>query len=222
MKVKDRMTPNPKTTAIDASVGDVWRYMKEHHLRRVPVMDRGKLVGIITRNNFGARPDLNLRGSSMATRYFTSEEEQQLSKMKVRDIIPTDQELITVDQEAYIEQAARLMRDNKIEGLPVVDENGQLVGIITESDIFDSFLEMLGINRKGTRINLRIEDKPEDMIRIGQILAGFKVKIANLVTQEIKGEKSLLILRINTTESKLIVDALKAEGFEVEAVIVKQ
>lgn len=221
MKVKDRMTPHPYTASPDASVGDTWRMMIEHKLTRLPVLDREKLVGIITRKDFGARSDLNFRGTSLATRYFSSEQEQLLNKVKVRDIMPANQALVTIDPDAYIEQAAKLLRDNKIGGLPVVDDNGILLGIITQTDIFDAFLDLLAINRKGARINLRIEDDPKVLIKLGEILCEYGVKIENLVTMEITGEDHLLILRINTTDAKPIVNDFKKAGFKVESVIVK-
>jgi len=215
------MTPNPYTTSPDTSVGDTWRLMNEHKLTRMPVMDREKLVGIITKKDFGSRPDLNFRGTSLATRYFSSEQEQLLEKVKVRDIMSADQSLVTIDPDAYIEQAAKLLRDNKIGGLPVVDDDSKLLGIITQTDVFDAFLDLLAINRKGTRINLRVKDNPEVLVQIGQILGKYDVKIENLVTMEIIGEDHLLILRINTTDSKPIVNDFKAAGFKVESVIVK-
>lgn len=215
------MTPNPYTTTPETSVGDTWRLMIEYKLTRLPVLDREKLVGIITRKDFGTRPDLNFRGTSIATRFFSSEQEQLLNKVKVRDIMPADQSLVTIDPEAYIEQAAKLLRDNKIGGLPVVDDNGRLLGIITQTDIFDAFLDLLAINRKGTRINLRIKDSPEVLIQLGQILSKYDVKIENLVTMEIKGEDHLLILRLNTTDAKPIVADFKNAGFKIESLIVK-
>jgi len=222
MKVQDRMTPNPYTTSPDSSVGDTWRFMNEHKLNRLPVTDRGKLVGILTRTDFGSRPDLDLRGTSIATRIFSSEKEQLLNKVKIRDILPSDQSLVTINPDAYVEQAAKLLRDNKVGGLPVVDDNGKLVGIITQTDIFDSFLDLLAINRKGSRINLLVENTPERMADVFQLLGKHGVRVENLVTMELKGEQHLMILRINTTESKPIVDDFKNAGFKVESVIVKQ
>ncbi|MDD3363447.1 MAG: CBS and ACT domain-containing protein [Syntrophomonas sp.] len=222
MKVQDRMTPNPYTTSPDTSVGDTWRLMNEHKLSRLPVLDRGKLVGILTRTDFGSRPDLNFRGTSIATRYFSNEQEQLLNKVKVRDILPDDQSLITISPDAYVEQAAKLLRDNKIGGLPVVDDNGKLLGIITQTDVFDAFLDLLAINRKGTRINLRVADTPEALVQIGLILGEYAVKIENLVTMELDGDENLMILRINTTDAKPIVDDFKTGGFKIESVIVRQ
>jgi len=104
----------------------------------------------------------------------------------------------------------------------VVDDNSKLVGIITHTDIFDAFLDLLAINRKGLRINLRVDDTPEVLVNIFQILEKYKVKVENLVTMEIKGEQHLMVLRLNTTDSKPIVDDFKAAGFKIESVIVKQ
>jgi acetoin utilization protein AcuB len=216
------MTPNPYTTSPDTSVGDAWRLMIEHRLSRLPVLDRGKLVGIITKTDFGSRPDLNFRRPSIATRHFPSDQEQLLNKVKVREVLPDNQSLITISPNAYVELAAKLFRDNKIGGLPVVDDQGKLIGIITQTDIFDAFLDLLAINRKGTRINLRVENSPEVLVQIGQLLSKYDVKIENLVTMEIQDEQHLLILRINTTTSKPIVAAFKAAGFIVESVMVRQ
>lgn len=222
MKVRDRMTSNLLITTPDNNVGELWRLMIERNLNRIPVVDRGKLLAMITRRDFGARSDLNLRRSSLATRFFTDEQEEQLKKVKVRDIIPLDQQLITIVDDAYIEQAAKLLRDNKIGGLPVLNDNGKLVGIITQSDIFDAFLDTLGVNQRGSRICLRVGDDPETMIKVGTILAKYHTEIENLVKMEIKEEKSLLIIRVNTLESRPLIAEIRAEGFIVESVIVKQ
>lgn len=222
MKVRDRMTPNPITTSLDTSVGKVWELMKEHNLRRIPVMDRGQLVGILTRTDFGTRPDLNLRGTSVATRYFSTEQEELLRKVRVRDLIGIDQALVTIGPDAYVEHAAQLLRDNKIGGLPVVDENGKLLGIITLTDVLDAFLDVLAINRPGSRINIWVEDKPEVLANIGRILSLHGVKLQNIVIMDIKEDQQLLILRINTTSPKAILDDFTASGYRVESVIIKQ
>jgi len=222
LKVRDRMTANPYTTTPDSSVGSAWRLMTEHEITRLPVLDREKLVGIITKKDFGTHPDLDFRGTSVATRFFSSEQEQLLNKIKVRDVMPTDQFLVTIEPNAFIEQAAVLLRDNKISGLPVVDEKGKLVGIITQTDIFGAFLDLMAVNRKGLRISLRIKDSPETLVTIGQILGKYQVRIENLVTMEIEDEDTLMILRINTIDSKPVVNDLKAAGFKIESVTVKQ
>lgn len=221
MKVRDRMTSNPYTTSPDQSVGDLWRFMKEHNLNRLPVVDRGKLMGIITRTDFGTRPDIDLRGTSLATRMLPNQQEEKLQKIKVRDLMPANHQMISIHQDAYIEHAAKLLRDNRISGLPVVDDDGLLVGIITQTDVTDAFLEMLGINRSGTRINLRVTADPDNLIKIGQILARYKVNVENLVSLENTDNTRSLILRVNLLDSKQLVNDLKAEGFQIESILVK-
>ncbi len=222
MKVKDRMTPNPYTITPDTGVGDAWLFLIDHGLNRLPVMDRGKLVGILTKKDFGSRPDLNFRGTSIATRYFSTEETMALNKVKVRDILPINQALVTIGPDAYIEQAAQLLQDNKISGLPVVDDDGRLIGIITQTDISQAFMEILAINLKGVRLNMRVKNTPETLIKIGEILQKHGVTFHNLVTLESKDENPLLILRINANDSKTIINDFKAAGFKVEAVMIKQ
>ncbi|MDD3879883.1 MAG: CBS and ACT domain-containing protein [Syntrophomonas sp.] len=222
MKVKDRMTPNPYATTPDTCVGELWHSMQEKSLQRVPVLDRGKLIGIVTRRDFNARPELGLKRSSLATRFFPEEIEQKLSKLRVRDIIPLSQQLITIHQDAFIEQAAKLLRDNRISGLPVIDDEGRMVGIITQSDLSDAFLYILGVNCRGTRLCLRVDDDAQVLLRLGEVLSRFKVKIESLVRMEVKDEQSLLIIRLDTVDSRSIVEEIKAAGFQLESVIIKQ
>lgn len=183
-------------------------------------MDRGQLVGILTRTDFGTRPDINLRGTSVATRYFANEQEALLKRVRVRDLIGIDQALVTISPNAYVEHAAQLLRDNKIGGLPVVDESGKLLGIITLTDVLDAFLDVLAINRPGTRINLWVDDKPEALACIGQILSEHKVKLHNIVIMEVKDDRQLLLMRINTTSPKAIMEAFTALGYQMESVII--
>jgi len=221
MKVKDRMTFNPYTTSPDQSVGDLWRFMQEHNLNRLPVVDRGKLLGIVTRTDFGTRPDIDLRGTSLATRLLPDEQEEKLRKIKVRDLMPPNQQIISIHQDAYIEQAAKILRDNRISGLPVVDDDGMLVGIITQTDVTDAFLDMLGINRAGTRINLRVSADAENLVRIGQVLMQHKLSVENLVSIEKPDKSRILVLRVNMQDSRQLIKDLKDAGFQIESLLVK-
>jgi acetoin utilization protein AcuB len=216
------MTPNPYTISPDSSVSEALRGMAEHKHTHLPVVERQTVVGMITMKDIGARTDLNHRGTTFATRYFSSEQENLLHKIKVRDVMPPDQVLVVIPPDAFIEQAAILLLDNKIRGLPVVDDAGKLVGIITQTDILAAFLELLAINRQGSRINLRVTHDPATLTTIGQILTKNKVQIENLVTMETNGDDHLMILRIDTMDCKPIVNDLKAAGMKVESTWVKQ
>jgi acetoin utilization protein AcuB len=125
--VRDWMTANPATIDPKTTLPEVQKLMKERRIRRLPVVDRGRLVGIVTLGDIrGAAP-------SEATTLTIFERHYLLNKVTVEKIMTW--EPITIKPDATIRQAAQLMLEHKIGGLPVV-ENDTLVGIITESDIF--------------------------------------------------------------------------------------
>jgi acetoin utilization protein AcuB len=127
VKVKDRMSGNVSTVQLDGSLTEAFRIMKENNIRRLPVMDNNKMVGIVTLS------DLNRAAPSSATSLSIHELNYLLAKTKIKDILPKNQKLLTVSSESFIETAACIMRQNTVSGLPVV--NGEeLVGMITETD----------------------------------------------------------------------------------------
>jgi CBS domain-containing protein len=123
------MTPHPITIDPKTTLPDAHRLMKECHIRRLPVVERGKLVGIVTLG------DVREAGPSDATSLSIFELNYLLARLTVQGIMTPRP--ISVAPDATIREAARLMLEHKIGGLPVVEpETGKLVGIITESDIF--------------------------------------------------------------------------------------
>ena len=126
--VKDWMTREVITVSPDASLPQAHRLMTRHNIRRLPVLKNDRLVGIVTRGDVrGAEP-------SGATSLSIWEINYILAKLKIKDIMTLDP--LTVSEEATISEVAQTMLDRKISGLPVVNSNNELVGIITESDIF--------------------------------------------------------------------------------------
>ena len=127
--VKDWMTANVITVTPDTTLPDAHQLMKQHNIRRLPVLDdKGRLVGVITRG------DVRGAEQSEATTLSIWEVNYLLAKLTVGKIMTSDP--LIVSPEATIEEAAKIMLDNKVSGLPVVDETSKEVGIITESDIF--------------------------------------------------------------------------------------
>lgn len=125
--VKDWMTPEPITVSSQASMPEAYRLMKDEAIRRLPVVDEGKLVGIVTLG------DVREASASDATSLSIFELNYLLAMLPVGEIMTPDP--ITVTSMTAISRAAQLMLEHKVAGLPVVD-HGKLVGIITESDIF--------------------------------------------------------------------------------------
>jgi acetoin utilization protein AcuB len=148
MLVRERMTPNPVTITPDTSVSDAMRLMREKRIRRLPILDaRHQLVGIVSDS------DLLYATPSPVTSLSVWEIHDLLYKLKVEKVMTY--EVKTVTEDTPLEQAARIMTDNRIGGLPVMRDK-QLVGIITETDIFKALLSLLGGRRSGVRISVAV------------------------------------------------------------------
>lgn len=216
MKVKDRMSKEAKTVGMETSLTEAFRIMKENGIRRLPVMNKEKLVGIVTLS------DLNQASPSSATSLSIHELNYLLARTKIKDIIPKKQRLLTIGPENYIETAAKVMRANKISGLPVVD-NGRLLGMITETDIFDALIDILGVKTVHSRIDFYVKERPGSMAEVTGLIGEKGINILNTVMYfDEKKNRYKMILRIEEMNNGPIVEELKARGYEVESVIVSQ
>lgn len=151
MLVKNRMTPNPATVNEDTSFEDALHLMRERKIRRLPVVSNsGRLVGIVVEK------DLFSVSPSTATSLSVFEVHYLLAKLKMRKVMT--KRVIAVGEDCPIEEAARIMVDNKIGCLPILKKD-KLVGIITETDIFKAFVEILGGREEGLRLTLDVTEK---------------------------------------------------------------
>ena len=151
MLTKERMTRNPVTVRDSTSLDEALRIMRDNKVRRLPVLDKnGKLCGIVSEK------DLLYASPSPATSLSVWEINALVARIKVSELMTKD--VITICEDCPLEEAARIMVDNKIGGLPVM-RGDQLVGIITETDLFKIFLELLGARTQGTRFTLLVPDK---------------------------------------------------------------
>ena len=214
MKVKDRMSTNVMTVQMDSNLTEAFRIMKENKIRRLPVMDKDKLVGIVTIS------DLNRAAPSSATSLSIHELNYLLAKTKIKDILTKKQELLTISSDSYIETAARIMRHKVISGLPVVDD-GKLVGIVTETDIFDAFIDILGVKKPHSRIDVYIMDRPGTLVDLIGIISSKGISLLNTVVYyDEKKDKYKAILRVETLDCEAIVEDIKKHGYEIDSVIV--
>ncbi|NPV26792.1 MAG: CBS domain-containing protein [Firmicutes bacterium] len=211
MFVKNRMTPNPITVNKKTTIAEALEIMRENKIRRLPVMDRGKLVGIVTDR------DLSEVSPSPATSLSVFEINYLLAKTRIGDILPKNQTVYTVSPDAYLEEAALLMREHEIGGVPVVD-NGQLVGIITETNIFDAFIDIMGLRQEGTRIHLGVEDRPGVLADVTQVIKNFGGNITHIVSYTDPDGVVNLVIRLNKGDSDCIVAELKKQGYHVLSV----
>jgi acetoin utilization protein AcuB len=140
------MTPEPITVSPDLPIAEALEQMKQAQVHRFPVLDKkGKLVGIVTHT------DLLYASPSSVTSLNFWEVNYLLNQVKVKEVMT--KKVITVEEDCPIEDAASLMRENEVGGLPVM-RDGQVIGIITESDLFDVFRELLTAQEKGIRLTV--------------------------------------------------------------------
>jgi acetoin utilization protein AcuB len=162
MFVGDRMSHPVITIPPEMPVVEAIDLMKREHIRRAPVMKDGKLVGIVSDK------DLLNASPSAATTLSVWEINYLISKILVKDVMA--KKVITVTEDTPIEEAARIMVDSKIGGLPVM-RGEAIVGMITETDLFKVFSELLGARHMGVRVTALIKDAPGQIARIAKALA---------------------------------------------------
>ncbi len=162
MLVSERMSRPPITIAPEMPIQEALALFKKERIRRAPVIKGGKLVGIVSEK------DLLNASPSPATTLSVWEMNYLLSKLTVAEVMTKD--VITVTEDTPIEEAARIMADNKIGGLPVV-KGTRVVGIITETNLFKMFLELMGARERGVRVTALIEDKPGMLATLTKAIA---------------------------------------------------
>lgn len=165
MLVGERMSRPVITINPDMPVIEAVNLFKKEHIRRAPVVKDGKLVGIVTEG------DLMNASTSSATTLSIWELNYLVSKIKVAEVMTRN--VMTVTEDTPIEQAARIMADNKIGGLPVL-RDAYVVGIITETDLFKLFLELMGARDMGVRVTALVTDTPGGLAELSAAIAAQK------------------------------------------------
>ncbi len=163
MLVRDRMTPNPICGHPEMPVTEAQALMRENRIRHLPIVDEEqKLVGLVTQRSL-------LRALPSDVSHFSRFEiSYVLAKIKVRNVMAVD--IITIEEDTAIEEAARVMADEKIGCLPVT-EHGALVGIITDNDLFTSMVDLLGARRSGIRVTVLQPDRVGEVARLTTAIA---------------------------------------------------
>jgi acetoin utilization protein AcuB len=174
MLVGERMTRNPVTVTEETSIDDALHVMRERKIRRLPVLDHsGRMVGIVSDR------DLLHAAPSPATSLSVYELHYLLAKLTIKRVMSSP--VITVTPGTPLEEAARIMADNRIGGLPVTDD-GKLVGIITETDIFKILLELLGARTPGVRVIVAVPEAKGVLAQITRALADLGANIVSVAT----------------------------------------
>lgn len=166
--------------------------MESHHIKRLPVVDEERLVGIVHRND-------------LIRILFLQKQDPPLQDVMAKEVI-------TIPAEAALEEAALLMEEHHIASLPVVDSQ-RLVGIITESDLFKAFVRVMGLLEGGQRVTLRIKDRPGALMQVLEPIRSHEVNIISVASCKVPGGPpgtKEITLRLQTRElSMLVSDLLK-------------
>lgn len=206
MFIRLRMTANPFTVSPEDTVPEATAIMEERRIRGLPVVRDGEVVGVLSRG------DIDKASPSKATSLSAGEVNYLLQKLKVHQVMTHHP--ITVRSDALIEEAALLMRNSKIEMLPVVDD-GRLVGIITESAILDAFIELMGFRDTGTRLTIELDDAPGVLERVGRITAQHGANVKHLAVYRGSLDKTILVLGVNSLNTGEIEQDLADAGYRV-------
>ncbi len=204
MLVRDWMTPDPVTITPDTPVLEAIKLLKEKGFRRLPVLENERLVGIVTDK------DLKDAMPSKATTLSVWELNYLLSKLTVSEVMAKP--VITVQAEEPLEEAALLMEEYKVGGLPVLDGN-KLAGIITITDVLRAFIEVMGMKEGGVRITFDVPDRPGALAQAAQA-----VPPANIVSVATAGKHEGLrriVMRVTGEGAEKVPERLEAAGEKV-------
>jgi acetoin utilization protein AcuB len=207
MLVRKKMKKDLVTITKDERMTVAKKILKEKNIRHLPVVDGKKLVGLVT------NMDIRKSEASPATSLEIRELHYLLDKLTVGEIMTRN--VITISPDISIEEAAILLHDNKIGCLPVV-EDGNLVGILTENDVMEILIEVLGMKEKGSRLEVVVDDKPGALADITRIIKESNVNITSVVT-DIADEpgKRVVVFKLKTFYFEPIKKALEGAGFPV-------
>jgi acetoin utilization protein AcuB len=208
MQVKDRMTPSPITATEDTSFEEALHMMKEKKIRRLPIVTKsGHITGIVVQKDlFSASP-------STATSLSVFEVHYLLSKLKMKDVMT--RRVVSVGDDCPLEEAARIMVDSKIGCLPIT-KDGRLVGIITETDIFKTFVEIMGGREKGLRLTLDVTERKGELAAIAGEIAKHNGNIISVATFSGRNcSDRIITVKVTGAPKEPLVKDLEAHGVKV-------
>jgi acetoin utilization protein AcuB len=209
MFVRDHMSSPVVTVSPDMPFQEALKLMKEKDFRRLPVVDKhGKLVGIV------AESDLLYASPSPATSLSVWEMNYLLSKINVKKLMT--EEVITIPPETTIEDAAHLMVEKGVGGLPVVDDQNHPVGIITETDIFKTLVELFSGGEPGLRLTMKVPCKKGVLARLSQAIFELGGNIVSVGTFPIDAPGEVgMVIKVQDVRQEQLVNTLEALGDRV-------
>lgn len=210
MAVKDFMTKKVVYVSPNTSVAHAADLMKEQGLRRLPVIEQDRLVGLVTAGTMAeASP-------SKATSLSIYEMNYLLNKTKIRDVMIKD--VVTISPYASLEDAIYVMMTHKIGVLPVA-ENGVMSGIITDRDVFKTFLRVSGYGEEGVRVRLFLKDEAGAFEKVIKAFADDKRNIRSIVVNKENDDKVVVEVQLDGSfDTDQLQHQLKELGIQVDSV----
>ena len=194
MPVQNWMTTDVVSVGPDTSLLKVGKLMKDHHIRRIPVVDEnGQVVGIISDR------DVRDASPSKATTLDMYEMHYLLAELKAKNIMTAKP--ITVKPTDTVEQAALIMLDNKVGGLPVVDDSGKLVGIISDHDVFKALVDITGARMGGLQFAIELPDQPGTARPLFDLLRAHNARLLSVLTVSNTDGNRQLFIRVRDLEN---------------------
>lgn len=210
LKVRDSMTREVATLGPRSSVAQAWQIVRERGIRHIPIVEEGRLVGLVS--------DRDLRDASPVRKSEDGgNDENVFGWSSMSDIMAT--KLATIGPHDTIEHAAREIYDRRIGCLPVVDGGGELVGIITSSDMMRTLIELFGSEKPGAWLEVEVPNEPGALAGVVAAVSDRHVNLSSVfVAPGHRVSDRVIALRLETTNPKSIVEALEGAGYPVEVV----
>ena len=194
MPVQNWMTTDVVSVGPDTSLLKVGKLMKDHHIRRIPVVDEnGQVIGIISDR------DVRDASPSKATTLDMYEMHYLLAELKAKNIMTAKP--ITVKPTDTVEQAALIMLDNKVGGLPVVDDSSKLVGIISDHDVFKALVDITGARMGGLQFAIELPDQPGTARPLFDLLRAHNARLLSVLTVSNDDGNRHLFIRVRDLEN---------------------
>ncbi|MDD6033463.1 MAG: CBS domain-containing protein [Oscillospiraceae bacterium] len=206
MFVRNKMTTNPFVISPDQTIPDAHEIMQQYGVKRLPVVKKGKLVGVVSKE------DIAHASPSKATSFSVGEITYLLAKTRISKVMTKNP--YTISPDALLEEAATLMRDHDVGFLPVV-EGDKLVGIITQSDILDSFIDILGFRDPGTRMTIEANDEPGMIAKVAGIISEYDANITHMAVYRGGTGRSIMVIGINSQNTAELEQTIKDAGFDL-------
>lgn len=205
MFVYEIMTKNPITISVGAIAKQAMDLIQKFNLRSLPIMEKGKLVGILTKED--------IMGQFLCDNKGCRYKEQT----PIEDIMT--KRVLTVKENDYIEKAVMLIKDRRISTVPVLDKNDNLTGIVTRTDVFDAFLDTLGTDNPGSRIYVVMPNYIGEVSKVTSILNANAVSLEAISLFDIKGDHAKgLVIKVKEKNVKKLVKSLKEANIDVRDV----